>query len=239
MVKRKPIALTRDTRQTGTSNMSRDRKRKALAPGKRRSKKGNIYTERRKNRSDVKGRDTPVKRRVIKRKVDRRTPSKLVVRKSVIIGARKGKMFVQPVETDKERRIRVTKSVKKLNRKLAVMRKSPSLREPLRGIRRHDLLPKALRAKIPKLYSQDGKKDPKIYAKFFSPYSRYTLYVTEFDGKDTLFGYVSTGQGSEWGYSSFKELVSANRRGLPLIERDKYFSPKNASRIKDIKRLKR
>lgn len=57
--KRKPRALTRDTRQTGSSDMARDKKRKALAPGKRISKNGKIYYENRKNRSDVKGRDTP------------------------------------------------------------------------------------------------------------------------------------------------------------------------------------
>ena len=68
MVKRKARALTRDTRQTGTSDIARDKKLKAIAPGKRRSKKGNIYYERRKNRSDVKGRDTPrTKRSKIKR----------------------------------------------------------------------------------------------------------------------------------------------------------------------------
>lgn len=59
MAKRKARALTKTTRQTGTSNMARDRKRKAIAPGKRRSKSGRIYYEYRKNRSDVKGRDTP------------------------------------------------------------------------------------------------------------------------------------------------------------------------------------
>jgi len=61
MVKRKPRALTRDTRQTGTSNSAIDKKRKALGPGKRRSKNGTIYYENRKNRSDVKGRDTPTR----------------------------------------------------------------------------------------------------------------------------------------------------------------------------------
>ena len=39
----------------------------------------------------------------------------------------------------------------------------------------------------------------------------------------------------EWGYSSFKELVTLNRGGLPLIERDMYFRPKKASHIKGIK----
>ena len=61
MVKRKARALSKSTRQTGTSNTARDKQRKAIAPGKRRSKKGKIYYEYRKNRTDVKGRDTPTK----------------------------------------------------------------------------------------------------------------------------------------------------------------------------------
>jgi len=41
--------------RTGKTNIKRDVKRKALAPGKRISKAGNIYWESRKNRSDVPG----------------------------------------------------------------------------------------------------------------------------------------------------------------------------------------
>ena len=43
------------TRQTGTSSRSKDRSRKALAPGRRVSAAGNVYYERRKNRSDKPG----------------------------------------------------------------------------------------------------------------------------------------------------------------------------------------
>lgn len=42
-------------KQVGKSVQSRDKKRKALKPGKRVSRDGNIYYERRKNRSDRKG----------------------------------------------------------------------------------------------------------------------------------------------------------------------------------------
>lgn len=206
--KRKPRALTRDIRQTGSSNMARDRKLKALAPGKRRSKKGNIYYENRRNRSDVKGRDTPI--RLKKRKV----ASQLQMEKN--------NRLMLKMDRDRRRKISLRET-----------------REPNRGLRRHDLLPMPIRRILPKLYSQDGKKDPMVYLKLFSPYSQYTFYVTEFDGKDTLYGYVSNGQGSEWGYSSFMELAKASRGRLPLIERDKFFSPKRASRIKDIKRLRR
>lgn len=42
-------------KQTGTSSTNRDKKRKAMQPGKRRSASGRIYTETRKNRSDIRG----------------------------------------------------------------------------------------------------------------------------------------------------------------------------------------
>ena len=104
MVKRKARALTKDTRQTGTSDKVRDKKRKALAPGKRISKKGNIYYENRRNRSDVKGRDTPITKR--KKAVKRLKAnssigdkSKLVLRKRVIIGVtpNKKRMMIKPI----------------------------------------------------------------------------------------------------------------------------------------------
>ena len=106
------------------------------------------------------------------------------------------------------------------------------IREPNEGIRRHKLMPDSLKNKIPQLYSQDGNKNPNVYAKFFSPYSGYTFYITEFDGKDTLFGYVTGTHFPEWGYSSLNELAKANNNGLPLIERDTSFKPKKFKSIK-------
>jgi|AntAceMinimDraft_18_1070375.scaffolds.fasta_scaffold14529_2 hypothetical protein len=50
--------LVVSTRQTGkTKNHDRDKDRKAMSPGRRLSRKGNIYYEHRKNRSDK----TPLK----------------------------------------------------------------------------------------------------------------------------------------------------------------------------------
>ena len=45
-------------KQVGKSNASKDKSRKALKPGKRVSKSGNIYWETRKNRSDAVGSKT-------------------------------------------------------------------------------------------------------------------------------------------------------------------------------------
>ena len=45
-------------KQVGKSDLKRDMVRKALMPGKRISKNGNVYWETRKNRSDSKGSKT-------------------------------------------------------------------------------------------------------------------------------------------------------------------------------------
>lgn len=47
---RKPV--TKSDRQTGRSNLKRDKVRKAMPSGKRRSRTGNFYYEYRKNRTD-------------------------------------------------------------------------------------------------------------------------------------------------------------------------------------------
>ncbi len=108
---------------------------------------------------------------------------------------------------------------------------NPRVREPLEGIRKHKLLTAELRQKIPPLYAQEEKgKDKMVYVKFFSPYSHYTWYVTEFDGKDTFFGFVE-GDFPEWGYFSYRELVTLEKNGLPLVERDRFFKPKKFSKI--------
>jgi len=44
--------IKRSKTQTGTTTIKADRKRKALAPGKRQSATGKVYTETRRNRSD-------------------------------------------------------------------------------------------------------------------------------------------------------------------------------------------
>ncbi len=125
------------------------------------------------------------------------------------------------------------RKIEKIMKSVEKSMKRMESREPLEGVRKHKLMPASLRKQIPKLYSQENESDPMVRAKFFSPYSRYTLYVLEFDGEDTIFGYVTGLAYDELGYSSFNELANLNRNGLPLIERDRYFTPKRLSKVKD------
>ena len=87
------------------------------------------------------------------------------------------------------------------------------------------LLTKEIEAKLPKLYSQEKVKDPKIVVKFFHPMSSWTWYTIEGeeieDGDWRFFGMVH-GHEKELGYFHLSQLESVKVMGLG-IERDKFF----------------
>lgn len=101
------------------------------------------------------------------------------------------------------------------------------------------LLTDELRAQLPALYAQEGREDPIVYIKFFTPDSNWTWFATEGqqDGEDfTFFGFVKGFEG-EWGYFSLNELESARGpMGLP-IERDLYFKQGSWSEVKRRERI--
>jgi hypothetical protein len=107
-------------------------------------------------------------------------------------------------------------------------------------IRGMKLLTKEIRRKLPPLYSQDGKGGKAVvYAKYFTPSSSWSWYITE--GEPVLsesgteidykfFGLVF-GHEKELGYVLLSELEEVRGpMGLP-IERDLYFKPKTLEEI--------
>ena len=92
------------------------------------------------------------------------------------------------------------------------------------------LITKELAKQIPALYSQEKNDDPTVYVKFFTPWSHWTWYATEFDGTDTFFGLVH-GQEKEWGYFSLSELENVRGPYGLRIERDLYFRQKPLSQV--------
>lgn len=80
--------------------------------------------------------------------------------------------------------------------------------------------------KLPKLKATENDKDPMVWVKFFNPYGAGTWFATEYDGDDTLFGYVMGLGGDELGYFSMGEL-KRNR-----VERDQYWKPRKLSQAK-------
>src|SRR6187551_1171554 len=94
------------------------------------------------------------------------------------------------------------------------------------------LLTKEVRKQLPALYSSEDvpAEDKLMVVKFFDPYTSWTWYACEFDGKDRFFGFV-VGLESEWGYFSLAELESLRLYGRQRIERDLYFTPKKFSQL--------
>lgn len=93
------------------------------------------------------------------------------------------------------------------------------------------LLTDELRKMLPPLYAQEHEKDPTVYVKFFAPWSRWTWYLTEFDGADLLFG-LTCGFEEEWGYVSLAELEGVRGPAGLTIERDRYFKPCRLSKAR-------
>lgn len=92
------------------------------------------------------------------------------------------------------------------------------------------LLTKEIRNRLPKLYETENVKNPIVQAKFFSPWTGWTWFATEFDGEDLFFGYVE-GTEPEWGYFRLSELEAYRGPGGLQIERDLYFTPEPISRL--------
>lgn len=97
----------------------------------------------------------------------------------------------------------------------------------------HNLISDELAGIIPPLYAQEQVKDPIVWAKFFTPDSSWTWYVTEYNPEDRLcFGLVD-GWEQEMGYFSVAELESVRGPMGLKVERDLYFRPCPLSKVKE------
>ena len=101
------------------------------------------------------------------------------------------------------------------------------------------LLTKELRRKLPPLYSQENiGLEAKAVVKFFTPWSNWIFWFSEFDGEDILFGLVS-GHEVELGYSSLSEIEAVRGPMGLKIERDLYFEPTSLQVLMDQARKER
>jgi hypothetical protein len=101
-----------------------------------------------------------------------------------------------------------------------------------------ELLTAELRRCIPPLYAQEKNKDPVVHAKFFTPDSNWTWYVTEGseqEGDFIFFGYVF-GLDAEWGYFSLADLTAGRGPFNLAVERDLYFKPAPFSEVRELHR---
>ena len=104
------------------------------------------------------------------------------------------------------------------------------------GKRGHELMTKKLGDAIPALYANEHVSDYDAvlaHAKLFSPYSRWTWYVTEWNAKTgECFGLVD-GLEQEIGYFDLTELAETTvQGGVPAVERDLYWQAKTLGEIR-------
>jgi hypothetical protein len=90
-----------------------------------------------------------------------------------------------------------------------------------------ELLPKDVAATLPTLYSQEGKGGEAIaQVKFFTPWTGWTWYASEYDPEDRVFFGLVIGHERELGYFSLDELQTITGPGGLTIERDLYWTPR-------------
>jgi hypothetical protein len=95
------------------------------------------------------------------------------------------------------------------------------------------LLTKEILKKLPPLYANDGKKpeDVPVVVKFFTCWSNWTWYATEYDPEQKLFFGLVKGFEAELGYFSLEELEAVTGPSGLKIERDMYFENKTLADV--------
>jgi hypothetical protein len=89
------------------------------------------------------------------------------------------------------------------------------------------LLTKANVKALPALYSQDGKgQDAIAHVKFFTPWTNWTWYASEYDPQERRFFGKVVGQETELGYFMLDELESVVGPAGLKIERDRHWTPR-------------
>lgn len=90
-----------------------------------------------------------------------------------------------------------------------------------------ELLPKVIADRLPPLYSQEEQGDQAIaHVKFFTPWTSWTWYVSEYDPVERLCFGIVVGNEREFGYFSVIELEAIRGPGGLTIERDLYWKPR-------------
>lgn len=90
-----------------------------------------------------------------------------------------------------------------------------------------DLLPQEVAATLPLLYSQTNVGDEAVaQVKFFTPWTGWTWYASEYDPEQRLFLGVVVGHERELGYFLLDELQAIVGPGGLQVERDIYWTPR-------------
>jgi hypothetical protein len=91
----------------------------------------------------------------------------------------------------------------------------------------HTLVSEEVARRLPPLYSQEGRGEDAIaQVKFFTPWTAWTWYASEYDPEERIFFGVVVGYERELGNFALDELEAIRAPGGLRIERDLYWTPK-------------
>lgn len=90
-----------------------------------------------------------------------------------------------------------------------------------------DLLPQYLEKTLPPLGNQQDKREGAIaYVRFFTPWSRWMWFATEYDRGSRIFFGLIVGEDAEYGYFSLDDLEAMeDLLGLRVVH-DVFWTPK-------------
>lgn len=89
------------------------------------------------------------------------------------------------------------------------------------------LLPEDIARQLPALYSQEEQGENAVaVVKFFTPWTSWTWYASEYDPEERLFFGLVQGYEREYGYFSLDEIAAIRGPGGLTIERDLYWTPR-------------
>ena len=89
------------------------------------------------------------------------------------------------------------------------------------------LLTEEIAKRLPPLYSQEEQGDNAIaVVKFFTPWTNWTWYASEYGPEKRLFFGLVVGQEREFGYFSLDDLEAIRGPAGITIERDLHWKPK-------------
>jgi hypothetical protein len=89
------------------------------------------------------------------------------------------------------------------------------------------LLPDNIAKQLPRLYSQEEQGGDAIaVVKFFTPWTGWTWYASEYEPEKRLFFGIVVGQAREVGYFSLDEMEEIRGPAGLTIERDLHWKPR-------------
>lgn len=97
------------------------------------------------------------------------------------------------------------------------------------------LLTRELRRKLPRPYATEDTNNPVLLCRFYLSMTPWVWYPTEFDGKDTFYGYVEGSYKKDFEYFSLRRLENLQGPFRIRVQRDYTFKPQRLSEVLKMK----